>query len=44
MSKGRCCAELDLPFKRIDLWSFGVIAPEYLKLNPNGLSTVQDGI
>jgi glutathione S-transferase len=41
-----CCAELDLPFERIDVGGpfGGNRDPEYLKLNPNGLvPTVQDG-
>jgi glutathione S-transferase len=41
-----CCAELDLPFERIDLGGpfGGNRDPEYLQLNPNGLvPTVKDG-
>jgi glutathione S-transferase len=41
-----CCAELDLPFDRVDIGGpFGGNSdPEYLKLNPNGLvPTVKDG-
>ena len=41
-----CCAELDLPFERIDIGGpfGGNQDPEYLKLNPNGLvPTVKDG-
>ena len=41
-----CCAELDLPFDRIDVGGpfGGNKDPEYLKLNPNGLvPTVKDG-
>jgi glutathione S-transferase len=41
-----CCAELDLPFDRIDIGGpfGGNQDPEYLKLNPNGLvPTVKDG-
>jgi glutathione S-transferase len=41
-----CCAELDLPFERVDLGGpfGGNRDPEYLRLNPNGLvPTVLDG-
>lgn len=41
-----CCAELDLPFERIDIGGpfGGNKEAEYLKLNPNGLvPTVEDG-
>ena len=41
-----CCAELDLPFDRVDIGGpfGGNKDPEYLKLNPNGLvPTVKDG-
>jgi glutathione S-transferase len=41
-----CCAELDIPFERVDLGGpfGGNRDPEYLKLNPNGLvPTVVDG-
>ena len=41
-----CCAELDLPFERVDVGGpFGGNSdPEYLRLNPNGLvPTVKDG-
>jgi glutathione S-transferase len=41
-----CCAELDLPFDRVDIGGpfGGNNDPEYLKLNPNGLvPTVKDG-
>jgi glutathione S-transferase len=41
-----CCAELDIPFERVDLGGpfGGNRDPEYLKLNPNGLvPTVIDG-
>src|SRR5438034_8862245 len=41
-----CCAELDLPFERVDLGGpfGGNRDPEYLQLNPNGLvPTVKDG-
>jgi len=41
-----CCAELDLPFERVDVGGpfGGNRDPEYLKLNPNGLvPTVKDG-
>src|SRR5438067_2382471 len=41
-----CCAELDIPFERVDLGGpfGGNRDPEYLKLNPNGLvPTVKDG-
>ncbi len=41
-----CCAELDVPFQRIDLGGpfGGNRASEYLKLNPNGLvPAVSDG-
>lgn len=41
-----CCAELDLPFDRVDVGGpfGGNKDPEYLKLNPNGLvPTVKDG-
>jgi glutathione S-transferase len=41
-----CCAELDLPFDRVDIGGpfGGNQDPEYLKLNPNGLvPTVKDG-
>jgi glutathione S-transferase len=41
-----CCAELDIPYERIDLGGpfGGNRDPEYLALNPNGLvPTVQDG-
>ena len=41
-----CCAELDLPFERIDVGGTfgGNRDPEYLALNPNGLvPTVKDG-
>jgi glutathione S-transferase len=41
-----CCAELDIPFERVDLGgSFGGNRdPEYLRMNPNGLvPTVIDG-
>jgi glutathione S-transferase len=41
-----CCAELDLPFERLDVGGpfGGNRDPEYLKLNPNGLvPTVKDG-
>ena len=41
-----CCAELDLPFERLDLGGpfGGNRDPEYLRLNPNGLvPTVKDG-
>jgi glutathione S-transferase len=41
-----CCAELDIPFERVDLGGpfGGNQDPEYLALNPNGLvPTVQDG-
>ncbi|HEX3952276.1 MAG TPA: glutathione S-transferase family protein [Stellaceae bacterium] len=41
-----CCAELDIPFERLDVGGpfGGNRDPEYLKLNPNGLvPTVQDG-
>ena len=41
-----CCAELDLPFERVDHGGpfGGNRDPEYLKLNPNGLvPTVIDG-
>ena len=41
-----CCAELDIPFERVDVGGpfGGNRDPEYLKLNPNGLvPTVKDG-
>jgi glutathione S-transferase len=41
-----CCAELDLPFERVDVGGpfGGNRDPEYLSLNPNGLvPTVKDG-
>ena len=41
-----CCAELDLPFERVDVGGTfgGNRDPEYLALNPNGLvPTVKDG-
>lgn len=41
-----CCAELDLPFERVDIGGpfGGNQDPEYLRLNPNGLvPTVNDG-
>jgi glutathione S-transferase len=41
-----CCAELDVPFERVDLGGpfGGNRDPEYLRLNPNGLvPTVKDG-
>jgi glutathione S-transferase len=41
-----CCAELDVPFERVDLGGpfGGNEDPEYLALNPNGLvPTVKDG-
>jgi glutathione S-transferase len=41
-----CCAELDLPYERVDLGGpfGGNRDPEYLQLNPNGLvPTVKDG-
>ena len=41
-----CCAELDIPFERLDLGGpfGGNRDPQYLKMNPNGLvPTVQDG-
>jgi len=41
-----CCAELDLPFERVDIGGAfgGNRDPEYLALNPNGLvPTVKDG-
>src|SRR5829696_3528586 len=40
-----CCAELDLPFERIDAgMAFGVVeTPEYRALNPNGrIPTLED--
>ena len=40
-----CCAELDLPFERIDAgMAFGVVeTPEYRALNPNGrIPTIED--
>jgi glutathione S-transferase len=41
-----CCAELDIPFERVDVGGpfGGNRDPEYLALNPNGLvPTVKDG-
>jgi glutathione S-transferase len=41
-----CCAELDIPFERVDLGGpfGGNRDPEYLRMNPNGLvPTVKDG-
>ncbi len=41
-----CCAELDIPFERLDIGGpfGGNRDPEYLRLNPNGLvPTVKDG-
>ena len=40
-----CCAELDLPFERIDAgMAFGIVeTPEYRALNPNGrIPTLED--
>ncbi len=41
-----CCAELDIPFERVDVGGpfGGNRDPEYLRLNPNGLvPTISDG-
>jgi glutathione S-transferase len=41
-----CCAELDVPYHRVDVGRpfGGNREPEYLRLNPNGLvPTISDG-